>query len=44
MQAYPRSAQADGQPAARPDELADAPVVLTTVDGGIVHRSATVSG
>jgi predicted amidohydrolase YtcJ len=28
---------------APPDELADAPVVLTTVGGSIVHRSATVS-
>jgi hypothetical protein len=27
---------------APPDELADAPVVLTTVGGSIVHRSATV--
>jgi predicted amidohydrolase YtcJ len=29
---------------APPDELADAPVVLTAVGGSIVHRAATVSG
>ncbi len=29
---------------APPDELADAPVVLTTVGGSIVHRGTTVSG
>jgi hypothetical protein len=29
---------------APPDELADAPVVLTTVSGSIVHRSGTVGG
>ena len=29
---------------APPDELADAPVVLTTVDGSIVHRGDMVSG